>query len=204
MELARTAVGEDRSEELLRGPHGRSNNTCKYFAGWLSKHAVIASSLELPHEWQDYSSSWQRAAAAEIAAGLQAAAAAAADTAAAAAEVAAAQPNGLMLQSFKAYSIEAPILAQLPPQHLTALSLSHNSKLDNAAAVNAALLRLTKLQTLDLYHASRPSSGSAHEDGFMILGIPLWAMRPWETENDICWCVNGLLPGLTAMQQLTR
>jgi hypothetical protein len=131
-----------------------------------------------------------------------AAAAAAAPEVAPAVAAAAAEPHGLVLQAFSASSIDGPILAQLPSQHITSLSLSHDGALHGTAAVNTALLRLTGLKTLALYHASRPHHG---DDFFLFPGVPMWAMRPsWDAQDDVCWSADGLLPGLTALHQLTR
>lgn len=176
--------------ELLRD---ETAPLAKYFAGWLGKHAVLARSLTLPQEWQLFSSSWQHAAAAELAAGLQAAAAAAA-------------PSGIVLQAFTAHSIDALIISELPPQHLTSLTLSHKGELHGVAAVNAALLRLTNLRSLSLSHASQPHDASS--DGFLhnLFGAPAWTLRrlSWEAQDDACLSCDGLLPGLAAMRQLTR
>jgi hypothetical protein len=191
----------------------------KFFARWLAKHAAMCSSLALPCEWTQYRKSWQHAAAADVAAGLQAAALATAAVAApdtttgadtptdeahaAAAAAAAAAPNALVLQAFSAYSIDGCVLAQLPASTLTSLSLSHYGKLQGVAAVNAALLRLTNIKTLNLHHGSR----SHHVDeleGFEVNGFPGWALRSWQAEDDACWSVDALLPGLSAMSQLTR
>lgn len=164
----------------------------KYFAGWLAKHAALARSLTLPWQWTHYSSSWQRAAAADLATGLQAAAAAG--------------PAGLGLQALSACSIEAPILEHLPANQLTSLNLSHHGKLCGVAAVNAALLRLTNLRSLSLSHASRPHDASS--DGFLhnLFGAPAWTLRRllWEGQDDACLSCDALLPGLAAMRQLTR
>jgi hypothetical protein len=60
---------------------------------------------------------------------------------------------------------------------------------------------LTNLKTLNLHHGSRPLT---ELEGFEIMGVPMWALRSWDVDGDACWSVDALLPGLTAMNQLTR
>jgi hypothetical protein len=196
-------------------PMDETTPFARYFSKWLAKHAVIASSLTLPRAWMQYSKSWQHAAAADVAAGLQAAALAAATAvsapdAATAADIrtdeaktgaAAAAPNALVLQACSAYSIDSCILTQLPANTLTSLSLSHFGELHGVAAVNAALLRLTNIKTLSLHHGSRPYDLL---EGFEMEGFPVWALPSWQAQDDACWSVDALLPGLAAMSQLTR
>jgi hypothetical protein len=178
-----------------------------YFSRWLAKHAAIGSSLTLPRAWMQYCKSWQDAAAADVAAGLQAAALAAAaavsapvaataadiwtDEAKTGAAAAAAAPHALVLQAFSACSIDSCILAQLPANTLTSLSLPHYGELHGVAAVNAALLRLTNIKTLNLHHGSSLYGFLA--EGVEMDGFPGWALRSWQPEGDACWSVDGQL-----------